>query len=130
MAICLFLNLTLPSSATAQVIKLKATGISFKEKKNGSWQDWSEWEDANILVTLDLDVERIIVYSSTKQTFDIAKYEGESKDKDGDSTFSFLCVNQEGYECLIKFLKMQDGSKQLYFNFNKTIVAYNVYTLD
>jgi hypothetical protein len=58
-----------------------------------SWSGWSDLEDSSILITLDVDLQRITVYTRDKQVFDIAEYEGLTEDEDGDEIFSFYCVD-------------------------------------
>lgn len=58
----------------AQVLKFKTTAVAFKHKdENNNWQEWTEWEDASILITIDSESDRIIIYSKTKHTLDIAE---------------------------------------------------------
>jgi hypothetical protein len=85
--------LTISISATGQVRKFKSTSYSYMYKINEyRWSDWSESTESSVLITLDLNNERITIYSATKQVYDIAEYEGETTDDDGDDFFFiFLC---------------------------------------
>jgi hypothetical protein len=125
--------LTISISATGQVRKFKSTSYSYMYKINEyRWSDWSESTESSVLITLDLNNERITIYSATKQVYDIAEYEGETTDDDGDDFFSFFCVNNEGLTCRVRLAKLnsQGGRNQFYIDFSDMRWVYNVYTLD
>ena len=125
--------LTISISATGQVRKFKSTSYSYMYKINEyRWSDWSESTESSVLITLDLNNERITIYSATKQVYDIAEYEGETTDDDGDDFFSFFCVNNEGLTCRVRLAKLnsQGGRNQFYIDFSDRRWVYNVYTLD
>ena len=80
------------SISFGQVLKLKSTSLSSKYKTEYGWTDWAEWEEASVLITIDLQKERITIYSAEKQIYDIAENEGKEYDSDGDETLSLYCV--------------------------------------
>ena len=60
----------------AQVYRFEATGFSVLEKTpKGTWGQWSELEPLNIMITLDTDKNRIVVYSKEVQLYQIQNYE-------------------------------------------------------
>ena len=123
----------LTNLAYGQVYKLKTTSFAFKTKINDyQWSDWSEWEEASILVVMDSDKDRITIYSKDTQVYDIAEDEGKTTDSDGDDTWSFYCVNEDGLTCGVRLviLNSQNGLNQLYVDFNDAKWVYNLYSLD
>lgn len=123
------------SSATAfgQVYKLKSTSYSSKYKVNDyRWSDWAEWEESNVLITIDINKDRITIYSKLTQVYDIAENEGETFDNDGDITLSLFCVDKDGLTCRIRLVKLisQDGRNQLYVDYDDLKWVYNVFSLD
>lgn len=119
--------------AYGQVYKLKTTSVAFKTKVNDyQWSDWSEWEEASILVVMDIDKDRFTIYSKETQVYDVAEDEGKTTDSDGDDTWSFYCVNEDGLTCRVRLVKLnsQNGRNQLYVDFNDMKWVYNLYSLD
>ncbi|NGX84878.1 hypothetical protein [Aequorivita sp. KMM 9714] len=116
-----------------QVYKLKTTSVSFKNKINDyKWSDWSDWEETSILVVLDNEKSRFTIYSKEVQVYDVAENEGKSTDSDGDDTWSFFCVNEDGLRCRVRLVKLnsQNGQNQLYVGFDDAQWVYNLYSLD
>src|SRR5690554_999480 len=114
-------------------IKMKTTSIAYSYKENGyNWANWSDFEPTSILVLMDLDKERITVYSKETQIYDIAKDEGKTTDSDGDDFYSFLCVNEGGKACRVRLAKLnsQGGRNQLYVKFDDMKWVYNLRAVD
>jgi len=129
----LILFLFLSISASGQVYKLKSSSFSSKYKINDyKWSDWSEWEETSVLITMDIDKERITIYSKETQVYDVAENEGETIDDDGDKTLSFFCVDKEGLTCRVRLMRLnsQNGRNQLYVDYKDLKWVYNVYLLD
>ena len=88
--------------------------------------------ETSVLIVMDLDKERITVYSKETQIYDFAKDEGKTTDADGDDFYSYLCVNEDGLSCRIRFanLNSQNGRNQLYVDFNEWILDYDREEID
>lgn len=117
----------------AQVYKLKATNFTSKVNVEGrGWGEWADWKDSDVLITMDMDKDRITIYSKEVQKYDIAEYEGKETDDDGDDIWSFFCINEDGVKCRVRLakLKSQNGRNQVYVDFSDLMIVYNVYTLD
>lgn len=131
----IFIILVLISTASfSQVIKLKAFEIAFKYKNENTqrWDQWSDWEDVDILVTIDSDPQRIKIFSEKEQVYDIIKYKGETTGSDGDITSEWICVNEDGRKCGVRIVKLNSNNniQQLYIDFADFIFVYNIYALD
>ena len=89
-------------------------------------------EETSVLITIDLNKERITIYSKETQVYDVAENEGETYDNDGDITLSLFCVDKDGLTCRIRLVKLisQDGRNQLYVDYNDMKWVYNVYPLN
>jgi hypothetical protein len=115
------------------VYKLKSTSLSSRyELNDGSWTDWSEATETSVLMTFDINKQRITIYSKKTQVYDIAEYEGQTTDDDGDDFYSYYCVNEDGITCRVRFAKLnsQNGRNQVYVDFSDMSWMYNVYSLD
>jgi len=122
-----FLGLGLHQSYS-QTYKFKTSGFSVMEKdQKGKWGKWSNLDLVNILVALDTDKNRIVVYSEIIQLFEIIEYQ-PLEENDTDSIYSFTCKDNNGDDCTISIItrKNQDNRKQLYINYENSIIVYNI----
>ena len=116
------------NSSYGQTYRFKTSGLSVMQKdQKGKWGKWSDLDLVNILVSLDTDKNRIIVYSEVIQLFEIIDYiplvENES-----DSIYSFTCKDNNGDDCTLSIItrKKQGNRKQLYINYDNRIIVYNI----
>ncbi|MFV5685521.1 hypothetical protein ACM55I_08735 [Flavobacterium sp. GB2R13] len=129
-AILLFMVLGLQYSYS-QNYKFKTSGFSVLEKKeNGKWGKWSDLDLVNILVTLDTNKNRIVIYSQVIQLFEIIDYQA-TEENDTDIVYSFTCKDNNGDNCTLSIItrKKQDNRKQLYINYDDRIVVYNIFNM-
>ncbi|MFT3794216.1 hypothetical protein [Flavobacterium sp.] len=123
----LFLVLGLHQSQ-AQTYKFMTTGFSVMEKDaSGNWGKWSELQPASIVVTLDTNKNRLVIYSQEIQVYQIVSYEDEVENDD-DLIYSFSCSDENGMPFTISIItrKKQDNRKQLYITQKDVIVVYNI----
>ncbi len=112
----------------AQVYKFITTGFSVMEKDNkGDWGKWSDLQPASIVVSLDTNKGRILIYSQEIQLFDILKYE-DTVENDDDLIYAFTCTDDDGMPFTISIItrKKQENRKQLYITQKDVIVVYNI----
>ena len=116
----------------AQKYRFKTSGVSVLEKKaNGKWGEWSDLDLVNILVSLDTDKNRIVVYSQVVQLFEIITYQ-QQEENDNDIVHSFTCKDNNGDDCTLSIItrKKQGNRKQLYINYNNSrIIVYNIFNV-
>ena len=128
--VLLFLMMGLQHSF-GQNYKFKTSGFSVLEKtEKGKWGKWSDLDLVNILVTLDTDKNRIVVYSQIIQLFEIIDYQ-PIEENDTDIVYSFTCKDNEGLDCTVSIItrKKQDNRKQLYINYEDRIIVYNIFNM-
>jgi hypothetical protein len=112
----------------SQVYKYVATGFSVLEKdEKDNWGKWSDYQATNIMISLDLDKRRIVVYSKEIQYYNIDTFEKQIEN-DEDIIFPFSCIDIDGEPFTISFItrKKQDYRKQLYINQKDVILVYNI----
>ncbi|UFH47850.1 hypothetical protein LNP27_07405 [Flavobacterium galactosidilyticum] len=115
----------------AQIYKFKTSGFSVLEKnEKGKWGKWSDLNSTAILVTLDTDKSRIVVYSQIIQLFEIVVYQ-PVEENETDTVYSFTCKDNEGVDCTVSIItrKKQDNRKQLYINYGNRIIMYNIFKM-
>ena len=114
-----------------QVYKFKTSGFSVLEKnEKGKWGKWSDLNLVNIVVSLDTNKNRIVVYSNIIQLFEIIDYQ-TIEENDTDIVYSFFCIDNEGVNCTLSIItrKKQDNRKQLYINYDNRIIVYNIFNM-
>lgn len=128
--VLLFLGVGLQQSY-GQNYKFKTSGFSVLEKnEKGKWGKWSDLKLVNLLISLDTDKNRIVVYSQVIQLFDIIIYQ-PTEENDTDIVYSFTCKDNNGDDCTLSIItrKNQDNRKQLYINYNDRIIVYNIFNM-
>ena len=128
--ILLFLVLGLQNSYS-QNYKFKTSGFSVLEKTaKGKWGKWSDLDLVNILVTLDTNKSRIVVYSQIIQLFEIIDYQ-PVEENDADVVYTFTCKDNEGVNCTVSIItrKKQANRKQMYINYDNRIIVYNIFNM-
>lgn len=126
----LFLGLGFQKSYS-QVYKFKTSGFSVLEKtEKGKWGKWSDLELVNILVSLDTNKSRIVVYSQIIQLFEIIDYQDRTEN-DSDIVYTFTCKDNDGIDCTLSIItrKKQGNRKQLYINYEDRIIVYNIFNM-
>jgi hypothetical protein len=128
--ILFFLGLGLQQSYS-QSYKFKTSGFSVLEKnERGKWGKWSDLSLVNILVSLDTNKDRIVIYSQAIQLFEIIVYQTK-EENDTDIVYSFTCKDNNGEDCTLSIItrKKQDNRKQLYVNYENRIIVYNIFNM-
>jgi len=128
--ILLFLGIGLQQSYS-QNYKFKTSGVSVLEKnERGKWGKWSDLQLVNVLVSLDTNKSRIVIYSEIIQLFEIIEYQ-PTEENDTDVVYSFTCKDNNGDDCTLSIItrKNQDNRKQLYINYGDRIIVYNIFNL-
>jgi hypothetical protein len=125
--VCLFLSFG--SIASAQPILFQASSVSFTDKKdNGQWNEWSDFVDAKVLITIDGKKDLIKINSSEVQSFKIKAY-GEITDNDDVNIVPFECVDNKFSKCNILIItkKKENNRVQFYITYNEVKFVYNIY---
>jgi predicted nucleotidyltransferase len=113
----------------SQTYKFSTSSLSVLQKdQKGNWGKWSDLDLVNILVKLDTDKNRIVVYSEAIQVFEIVDYI-PLEESESDSIYSFTCKDNNGEDCTLSIItrKKQDNRKQLYINYGDRIILYNIF---
>jgi hypothetical protein len=125
--VCLFLSFG--SVASAQPILFQTSSVSFTDKKeNGVWNEWSDFVDAKVLISLDPRKDLITINSSDVQSFKIKAY-GEVTDNEDVNIVPFECVDNKFSKCMILIItkKKENNRIQFYITYNEVKFVYNIY---
>lgn len=125
--ICLLFLLFVGITASAQVYRFETTGVSMSVKNSkGVWSKYSDFKDTKIVITLDTNKDRIVVYSEVIQLYTILGYDDPKTNEQG-SVDSFQCVNNDGEKCVLVIRTDKDSKqKQLYIKEDSRVLVYNM----
>lgn len=115
-------------SGFSQKIIFETTGFTVLEKnKKGEWKDWSDFTESKMIIKLDGDNHRVVVYSEVIQLFSIVKY-NDPVSNETDNIVSLNCIDNEGVDCNVSvFTRKKQGNRmQLYITYEDLIIAYNI----
>ena len=114
--------------AEAQTYKFMATGLSVMEKnERGEWGKWSDLKETSLIISLDTNKNRFILYSQEIQLYEIVSYQ-EQEENENDLIYPFTCRDDDGVPFTLSIItrKNQNNRKQLYINHKDFIVVYNI----
>ncbi|MFN5911634.1 MAG: hypothetical protein ACK45H_09890 [Bacteroidota bacterium] len=123
-SISLFLFST---GAFSQVDKYKSHAISTKTEGD---DEYSDWEETTVLITIDMDQQRIKIYSKVPQVYDVVSFDEAYEDEDGDTVFNMYCVDDEGIECRLRLISRTSGNAELYCDYSDLSWVYSIYSVD
>ena len=107
--------------------KLQATSYAYKYLNDyGYWTEWSDWEYSSVLIVINTDNDRINIYSSTPQEYDIYDSEDSYRDKDGGETTTLKCIDADGVRCDVRIRIERSGNRQLYVDYSNIMWVYNI----
>jgi hypothetical protein len=112
----------------SQIYNFETSGISLlKKDQKGNWGNWTALDLAQVLVKLDTNKNRILIYSEAIQVFEIIDYIPLSA-SETDDIYSFTCIDNLGENCTLSIIirKKQGNRKQLYVNYDNRIIVYNM----
>jgi hypothetical protein len=124
----LFLFLFAVVPVKAQTYKFIATAFSVLERNsNGEWGSWSDLQDTKLIISLDTDKNRFLIYSQEIQWYDILAYQKE-EETDENIISPFSCKDEDGYAVNLSIItrKNQGNRKQLYITRKNYVLLYNI----
>lgn len=125
--LCLSFLMLCGIASASDILKWQATELSYKTADDwGNWSSWSDWEEVSILVVVNTATDRVNIYSSTPQEYDIYDYEPEKTDGEGGTTITLHCVDANGLRCDMRLRVQADGQVQLYVDYSDIVFVYNI----
>lgn len=124
----IILLLFIGTSVSAQVINLKTTAFTFKEynRYTKQWSEWSKWQSSNMLVTINANNDKIIIYSPSIQIYRVYGRANQYYDYDGEYNTVFDFIDQDNDKGQIRLLKRKSGNVELYVEFANVKWCYRV----
>ena len=109
----------------------RCTNLVLEKNEKGKWGNWSDLELSKMMVSLDTNKNRIVIYSQVIQLFEIVEYVPVTENET-DIVYSFICKDNDGVDCTLSLIvrKKQDNRKQLYINYGDQIIVYNIFNIN
>ena len=114
-------------TASAQTYVYRTTAFAMKQVNSyGYWTNWTDWQDSDMLITINLDADVVKVYSPMTQVYRITKYVGTYKDNSGGTQIEYTFVDQDGDVGKLRLRKERNNNIQIYIEFADVMWVYNV----
>jgi hypothetical protein len=115
----------------AQQFRFKTTSVSvLQQGGKGKSAKWSKPTPTEIIISLDYDKDKIVIYSSEIQHYKILEYLPKEVSK-VDEINSFICRNHEGIAVKIAIILRLDVKKaQLYVYHKDFTFAYDILEME
>ena len=90
--------------------------------------NWGDWEECSVPISINMNEQRIRIFSKEKQDYQIVENEGERMDENGKS-FVMKCMDKNGLLCRVRLRQQTypEGT-QLYIEYNDYTWVYNIKT--
>ena len=90
-----------------------------------NYEGWSDWESVNIDIKIDFDNYLIKIFSKQVQVYEILSDLPSLKDDTG-KNIRFRVIDQDKDIGVLTFRVQNDGTKQIYLEFDNVGWVYNV----
>ena len=123
------LFLFLFNNVFSQVYKWRASDFSSRQNLvSGSWTDWTPWSTSGVLIVASN--ERVNVYSSTPQVYDMIETVTKNYDDKSNPIYSVMCVDENGTRCKMIWYHTSDSGSYVIFQFSNLELMYKVVQLE
>lgn len=120
------LLLLVPVLSYSQVYKFKSEYVASRTTDAyGTFSEWSEWKEVEILIVTDIDEDEITIYSKTTQEFSIIS-NLEKNQTDEYEVNKMLAIDQNGQRCHVHLLRYNSGTVQLYVKYSDVELCYQL----
>lgn len=121
----LMLMILAVSTANSQTYYYQSKQFAYKYKVNGMWRDWTDWENCNVRISLNLDSDVITIYSAEIQTYYVYEYVKTYTDSSGGTQLQYNVIDQDGDYGCIRLRMESNKNSQLYVEFSDIIWVYS-----
>lgn len=115
-------------SCYSQELRFKTTQYASASVINGRYY-WGDWENSNMILSMNLNTDQIIIYSPKTQVYQIYATYNDGNiyfDSDGGSNIRFYVIDQDYDKGSIRLRVERNGNSQIYIDFSNVAWVYNV----
>jgi hypothetical protein len=107
-------------------LELKADKFSFRELKDSTWTQFSDWQDTNVNVIINNDPNRIEIFDDPKLTYTILSENSETKTEKDERVLSYNCEDGDCNKCHIIMIEKTNKNIYLVIYYTNMNFIYNV----
>jgi hypothetical protein len=121
----LLLAFVIPFNCFGQ-LELKSDKFSFRELKDSTWTQFSDWQDINIKISISNEPDRIEIFDDPKLTYTILSENSESKTEKDERVLSYNCEDGDCSKCHIIMIEKTKKNIYLIIYYTNMNFIYNV----
>ena len=107
-------------------LELKSDKFSFRELKDSTWTQFSDWQDINIKVLINNEPNRIEIFDDPQLTYTILSENSETKTDKGERVLSYNCEDGDCNKCNIIMIEKTNKNIYLIIYYTNMNFIYNV----
>lgn len=120
----LFFNLSI---VNAQVGRFRCENLATRIlNNNDKWDEWSDWKPCNYLITINVESQRITIYSNSLLTYDMIENKGKTYDKEGNPIYTFMCLDEDLKKCELTLYYNPEVGNYLIVSYSNFELMYKV----
>lgn len=116
-------------SSYSQTLHYRTVAFSINSYNTISWSGWSEWEESDMLLTINFDTDVVTIYSPITQVYYIYKFISTYYDSDGDFHMVFKFIDQDKDTGILRLLQRKSGESEVYIEFRNVKWCYRIIKL-
>lgn len=111
--------------AQAEEMFYRAQYFAYKCVEEEHWTDWSDWQDSNVVISINNESAVIQIYTEQEQRYIILDAEEEYVDAKKGTQVVFSVIDQDKDIGIIRFRIQKNGIVQLYVEFENIMWVYS-----
>lgn len=116
-----------PINTYAETYYYRTTEFAYKQINDyGRWTNWSDWEESNILISINLSTDVVVIFSPRTQRYKITDHIRNYTDNSGGKQSEYKFIDQDGDVGSMRLRKEKNGNSQLYIEFSNIMWVYNI----
>ncbi len=115
-------------SISAQTINFRTTKFSSNQYNTytRTWSGWEEWQASDMLMTMDINNDVVIIYSPVTQVYKIYEINKNFLDAKGNYHVELNFIDQDYDKGIMRLVQRSSGASEVYIEFNNVKWCYRV----
>lgn len=95
----------------------------------GEWTGWSDWEESNMLVTINAEDGIVVINSPYRQVYSFISNARDYYDSDNERNIEVKFIDQDGDRGTLRLILRNSGNLEMYINFSNVRWCYQLKSL-